>query len=135
MTLAFGLNKRRSRAEAKGILAQPTAEQASARLKPLRKYPWSSYRVYGGYAGGPEWLTAVVLLRRASRRKAERVERYREDVRQRFQREVDPTRLEQFRDAEGIGSTQFVERIKKMADEGGHFPGIDSHSYGASRVF
>ncbi|MBT3193057.1 MAG: hypothetical protein HN341_10925 [Verrucomicrobia bacterium] len=118
MTLAFGLDKRRSRAEAKGISAPPSAEQVSARLKELRKYPWNSYRVYGGYAGGPQWLTTGELLRRASRKKAKRIERYREDVRQRLKRGVDPTRLERFRDVVAIGSAQFIERMKKMAGEG-----------------
>jgi putative transposase len=119
MTLAFGLDKKRSRGEAKGIVPQPTSEQASARLKALRKYPWNSYRVYGGYTRGPKWLRTVELLRRASRKKAERIKRYREDVRQRLERGVDPTRLEQFRDVVAIGSAQFIERMQKMAGEGG----------------
>ena len=119
MTLAFGLDRRRSRAEAKGFMPPATAEQVSARLQELRKYPWNSYRVYGGYVRGPQWLTTAELLRRASRKKVDRIDRYREDVRQRLQRGVDPTRLEQFRDVVAIGSTQFVERIKGMAGEGG----------------
>ena len=119
MTLAFGLEKRRSRAEAKGLAPQPSPEQVSSRLNELRQYPWSSYRVYGGYTEGPKWLTTVELLRRASRKKADRVERYREDVRQRLQRGEDPTRLEQFRDVVAIGSAQFIKRVKKMVGEGG----------------
>jgi putative transposase len=117
-TMAFGLDKKRSHAEAKGIAPIPTAEQVGSRLRELRKFSWSSYRAYAGYTAGPKWLTTAELLRRASHRKDQRVERYRQDVRQRLQHGVDPTRLEQFRDVVAVGSAQFVERIKALAGEG-----------------
>jgi len=55
-TLAFGLDKRRDRAEGRGLTPPPTPAQVAARLKRLREYPWSSYRAYAGYAPGPAWL-------------------------------------------------------------------------------
>lgn len=118
-TLAFGLDKKQNRGEAKGLVPPPTAEQVTARLKELRRYPWSSYRAYAGYTRGPKWLNTAELLRRASRKKDERVQRYREDVCQRLQRGVDPTQLEQFRDVVAIGSAQFIDRIRGLAGEGG----------------
>jgi len=117
-TFAFGLDKHRNRAESRGLGSAPTPEQMSARLRELRSYPWSSYRAYAGYTRGPKWLQRHEILQRASRKSAERVNRYRTDVRQRLQRGVDPTRLEQFRDVVAIGSAQFIDEVKRWAGEG-----------------
>ncbi len=117
-TFAFGLDKQRSRAEARGLGPPPTPEEVTARLKRLRAYPWNSYRAYAGYTRGPNWLHTAELHRRASRKVAERLEQYRTDVRQRLQRGVDPSRLEQFRDVVAIGSASFIEQIKALAGEG-----------------
>lgn len=80
-TFAFGLDKRRNRAESRGLGPPPSPAQVSARLRELRTYPWSSYRAYAGYTRGPEWLRTRGILQRASRKAAERVDRYRTDVR------------------------------------------------------
>ena len=117
-TFAFGLDKQRNRAESQGLGPPPTAEQVSTRLKKLCSYPWSSYRAYAGYTRGPKWLQTTEILRRASRKVADRIDRYRTDVRQRLQRGVDPTRLEQFRNVLAIGSAQFVNQVKTLAGEG-----------------
>lgn len=117
-TLAFGLDKKKNDAEAKGISPPPTPEQVDARLQELRRYAWSSYRAYGGYTRGPGWLQTSEILRRASRKKTERVESYRNDVRERLQRGVEPTGLEQFRDAVAIGSARFIDQVKGLAAEG-----------------
>ena len=70
--LEFGLDKKRRRTEAMGLTQPPTPEEVTARLKRLREYPWSSYRAYGGYTGGSEWLTTEEILRRGSRKAGER---------------------------------------------------------------
>ncbi len=41
-TLAFGLDKKRRRAEAKGLAPPATPGQVNARLRELRGYRWSS---------------------------------------------------------------------------------------------
>ena len=117
-TFAFGLDKQRNRAESQGLGPPPTAEQVSTRLKKLCSYPWSSYRAYAGYTRGPKWLQTTEILRRASRKVADRIDRYRTDVRQRLQRGVDPTRLEQFRNVLAIGSAQFIDQVKTLAELG-----------------
>ena len=83
-TLEFGLDKKRQRTEGMGLTRPPTQEEVTARLKRLREYPWSSYRAYGGYAGGAEWLTTEEILRRASRKSGERRAKYRKDVEERL---------------------------------------------------
>jgi REP element-mobilizing transposase RayT len=117
-TVEFGLDKKRNRAEARGLGRAPTPEQISARLKRLREYPWSSYRAYSGYTGTPSWLTTAEILKRASRRVDERQQRYRTHVQQQVRRGVEEDRIDQFRDVLAIGSAGFVEGIRKLAGGG-----------------
>jgi REP element-mobilizing transposase RayT len=117
-TLGYGLDKQSRKVEALGLAGSLAQEEATVRLKKLREYPWSSYRAYAGYASGPAWLTTDGILRRAARAKAQRNQKYRTDARALLCRGVDPSRLEQFRDVVGIGSAEFINRIKKMAGDG-----------------
>jgi len=117
-TLAFGLDKRRRKAEARGLTRPPTREEATARLKILREYRWSSYRVYAGYELGPKWLTTTDILRRTARRVDDRKRKYGAAVRAILSRGVDESRLEKFRTAVGIGSSEFIDRIKEKAGDG-----------------
>jgi len=117
-TLAFGLDKKRRRTQAMGLTQPPTPEEVTVRLKCLREYPWSSYRAYGGYTGGSEWLTTEEILRRGSRKAGESRAKYRKHVKERLTHGIDESGLERFRDAVGIGSAHFVDRIKKLSGEG-----------------
>lgn len=117
-TEAFGMGKRAKRAEGLGLRA-PSPEEVSRRLKALRGYPWSSYRAYGGYARGPEWLQCGVLLARAHRDPRRACAAYRRDVRQRLTYGGDPTREERLWDALAIGSARFLREIQKRAGGGG----------------
>ena len=114
-TLEFGLDRGRKQAEGKGLAPPPSPEEVSARLKRLREYPWSSYRAYAGFVPAPGWLTTEVILERAARREEDRQRKYRSEMRQRLQRGVDETRLEQFREVAAIGSAAFVARVKALA--------------------
>ena len=115
---ALGLDKRSRRAESLGIMPPPSKEEATARLKKLRVYAWSSYRAYAGYRVGQDWLTSAELLGRCSRCVDERHRTYRNRVQQMLRRGVDESRLEQFREVVGIGGAQFIEQIKGLANGG-----------------
>ena len=116
-TEEFGLGKRGKRGEGLGLRA-PTGEEVSRRLKALREYRWSSYRCYGGYAGGPDWLESGVLLGRAHRDPKRVWAGYRRDIRNRLTHGVDPSKEERLRDAIAIGAEGFVREIKKWAGGG-----------------
>ena len=117
-TAAFGLGKRAKQMEAMGFgVASP--EEVSRRLKALREYRWSSYRGYGGYAQGPDWLQSGVLLARAHRDPEKVRAAYRRDIRNRLAHGVDPSKAERLCDALAIGAEGFVRAIKKQAGGGG----------------
>lgn len=117
-TAAYGLDRRRRKAESKGLGPPPTPESVTARLKRLREYRWSSYRAYGGYETGPEWLTTTEILGRRAAKKSERRKAYRRRLREVLSQGVDESRLERFRDVVGIGSAEFIVRIKARAGSG-----------------
>lgn len=55
-TGGLGLDKAaQRRARVRGC-EDPGAELVAQRLRLLREYPWSSWRVYGGFERGPGWL-------------------------------------------------------------------------------
>lgn len=116
-TEAFGLGKVAKRMEGLGLRA-PSAEEASRRLKALRVYPWSSYRIYAGYVPGVEWLESSVLLARAHRDLRRAAAAYRRDVRQRLTHGIYPSREERLRDALAIGSASFLREIRVRAAGG-----------------
>ena len=116
--MAFGLDKRSRKAEGRGLTRAPTKEEVTARLKTLREHPWSSYRAYAGYERGAKWLTTADILRRSARNVDDRKKKYRAGVRAILGRGVDESRLEKFRSAVGIGSSEFIDRIKGMAGDG-----------------
>lgn len=61
-TETFGLGKRRNKDEGMGLVAPPTPEEVSVRLKALRTYRWSSFRSYAGYGSAPDWLQMSKVL-------------------------------------------------------------------------
>jgi REP element-mobilizing transposase RayT len=117
-TDAYGLGKIVRSAESQGLTAPPTREEVTARLKKLREYRWSSYRTYAGYESGPDWLTSQEILRRSARKVAERSKSYRSQLQRILSHGEDGSRMEQFRDVVGIGSAQFIERIRQRAGAG-----------------
>ena len=117
-TELFGLGKCAKKVEALGWSA-PSREEATRRLKQLRTYPWSSYRCYGGYAKGPAWLETEDLLKRAAARPEKRQARYRRDLQARLTRGAEVSTLERLADRVGIGSQEFVAKLKAVAAGGG----------------
>jgi len=117
-TMAYGLSKRDRKMESLGLRV-PSTEEVTARLKKLRQYSWSSYRSYGGYEAGPDWLTRSEILRRSARKRDERHKKYRAQVRERLSRGIEESGLERFRDVVAIGSVKFIEEVKTLAGRGG----------------
>ena len=109
---ALGLSKQERKATNRGMSSAPSTDVVSARLKKLREYPWSSYRAYAGYVSPPEWLHCDDLWRRASRHKADRVKRYRNDAKIRASEGGDPKKQEALRDSLAIGSAEFIKSVK-----------------------
>ena len=117
MRKAHGLDKAGKRIESLGF-EQPDQAMVTQRLSELRRYPWSSYRAYAGYAKPPDWLRSGEILRRASRRIDQRVSIYREDVRQRLTKGVDPDIRERLTDGFALGTEAFREQVRHLAKGG-----------------
>jgi len=124
MRIAHGLGKDGKRAESQGWTV-PDPAIVTKRLSELRVYPWSSYRAYAGYEKVPEWLTSGDLLQRAARRKDERITRYRNEVRQRLTKGIEPLFKERVRDGLALGSQAFWERIRLAAKDGREVSGSE----------
>lgn len=112
MRRSLGLDKSGKRVEAQGLRA-PSQAEVSERLRQLRGHRWGSYRAYAGYAKAAPWLTTAEILRRASETGSRRVEQYRQDVRARLSKGVDPGRAEAVRDAFALGTEAFRAAIRK----------------------
>jgi len=117
-TAEFGLGKQQKKAEGAG-LRTPSKTEVSERLKKLRDYTWSSYRVYGGYCKGPKWLQTKALLSRASRQTTKRQEAYRRDAKRLLSKGIEESKDERLRDAIAIGSERFVRQVKGLAKGAG----------------
>jgi putative transposase len=81
-------------------------------VKYCKDYPWSSYRVYGGYAKAPEWMETNWLLSLFSANLKKGKERYRD-----FIESVENEKIENpSKDIVGgiiLGGTDFVNWIKR----------------------
>ena len=63
-------------------------------------------------------MTTQEILSRAAGVEAERVSRYRADVRGRLSKGVEPDRQEQLRDTFALGTEAFRERVRRLAKPG-----------------
>jgi len=122
MRTAYGLCKQNKKAESIGFVA-PDRETVTRRLAELRTYPWSSYRAYAGYVEIPKWLSTKDILRRASRKKDQRVGTYRKDIRHRLTKGVEPKLKERLADSLAIGAEEFKSKIRKIARDGREITG------------
>ena len=119
----LGLDKAGRVAESKGWRV-PTAAQVTERLRRLREYRWSSYRVYAGYGVAPAWLETETLLQLAHREPARRPAAYRQAARGLLSHGVEPSQAERLRDAVALGSAEFAARVRRLAG-GGSLDGIE----------
>jgi REP element-mobilizing transposase RayT len=113
----LGLDKKGRVLEGGGF-RKPTREQVTQRLARLRKYPWSSYRAYGGYCTPPTWLTMEELWRRSHKEPAKQRSAYRAELQKRLTYGVDPSTSERLRDVIAIGSASFSRRVRESVGEG-----------------
>ena len=122
MRRVHGLAKSGKKAESEGLTV-PDPATVSDRLAALRRYRWSSYRAYAGYVKAPVWLETREILRRATRRKDERVATYRDDVRQRLSKGVEPVFKERLADGFALGTETFRERVRQAGKDGREIAG------------
>ena len=109
----LGLGKIEDRAEGVGAGEAPSSQEVSERLARLRTYGWSSYRSYGGYVGGKEWLHREKILGSLGKQRKGQQASYRRLVSERLKRGVDEKLLESIRERIALGSAEFIERMKK----------------------
>ena len=102
-----GLGKSANKAEALG-LTKPAVSVLKRRLKVLRLFEWSSYRVYAGYVKGPEWLKTDELLKRAGGEN-----KYRRYVQKHVTRGVEPDGFEDLAGRIALGTTEFRKNLRK----------------------
>jgi putative transposase len=119
-TSAFELDKTRDKNESMGVVAPPSSQEVSARLKMLRNYPWSSLRAYAGYCKSPEWLHTKTVLEAAGKDIKEQKKKYRELLKDQLRRGVRETSFEQFRERIAVGSTEFIEHMKASLNSAEH---------------
>jgi len=114
-TAALGMGKQVRKAEAAGVGPAPDREVIMARLRRLREYRWSSYRVCAGYEPAPEWLTTAVLWNRSEgpkQRAPESYRRYVEDYVKQGEKEEPATRAKA---SWVLGTEAFLGRVRKLA--------------------
>ena len=112
----LGLDKRGRVLESKGF-RRPPREQVTQRLGRLRKYQWSSYRAYGGYAKPPRWLTTEELWRRAHADPEKQREACRKEIKRRLTYGVEPSKTQPLRDVVAIGSASFGRWVRSLVEE------------------
>ena len=118
---ALGQGKAARAAERAGAVSEPpTQEMITRRLAVLRGHAWSSYPAYAGYAVGPTWLTRKSLWHRVARKVEEAPAAYRCWIEDYLRQGVEEGVGSHLTQALAIGSTAFVEKLrKKMAAVGG----------------
>jgi REP element-mobilizing transposase RayT len=113
----FKLSKVERQSEEAGLAEPLDKKHATARLRELRAFRWSSYRAYGGYVPAPKWLTVSSLLERAGGRDPRRS--YRKEVMARLTGAEEGDVLEIIRDTVAVGSARFRDVVSKSLNEAG----------------
>jgi hypothetical protein len=110
----LGLDKQARQADRLGARGRPDARQVQERLKRLRQYRWSSYRVYAGLEQGPEWLTstAVLELGGGSGTTRDKQRRYQQYVEEAVREGLRENHWEQVQGRLVLGSREFLERVR-----------------------
>jgi REP element-mobilizing transposase RayT len=114
---ALGQGKRQRAAERAGLSRPPTADEVKRRLETLRRYRWSSYRMYAGYCGKPAWLDMDKLLARAGGQA-----KYRGMVEDRIRQGAEASPWEHVRLGIALGTVEFAEKIRTCLKSGREMP-------------
>ncbi len=112
---ALGLGKEeRSREKAGMLPEEPKPEVVLARLEKLRKYRWSSYPAYAGYAERPSWLACDELwLRGCDRKGADPKKAYRGWLEDYLKQGVEEKLFAKMRSALVVGSARFKADVRR----------------------
>ena len=111
---ALGLDKAAQQRSRTGMLERPDATLVRERIERLRKYPWSSYRVYAGLTEPATWLTTqTVLGHNGGRSAAEHRRGYRSYVEAAIREGLSESPWERLEAQVLFGGTEFVRRIKR----------------------
>ena len=113
----LGLDKNGRVLEGKGWRT-PTRGEVDERLRKLREYRWSSYRVYAGYTPAPAWLETGELLSRAHGKADQQHRAYRGAIRELLVRGQESGVIERLRDAVAIGGAEFARRVRRRGAAG-----------------
>jgi len=114
---ALGQGKSDRAADRAGQNLPVPAADLLKRLDRLRRYKWSSYPVYAGYREKPDWLTCTVIWRRASTSRATGPTGYRGYLEDYVKQGAKEEFLQKLTAALAIGSTLFVEGLRKRLPE------------------
>ena len=109
----LGLGKLEDRRESRGEGDRPSVADVDRRVRELRAYVWSSYRAYGGYRRGQEWLKSSRILGSFGKTKKEQQSGYRKRVRERLKRGTDESAIERAREEVALGNAAFLDALKR----------------------
>ena len=112
----YGLGKEARQQARQGTIERPSRELVQERLKALRGYRWSSYRVYVGLESGPEWLTSKAILQSGgggtwSRKRGV----YRQYVEEALREGLPEAPWDRLTGQVVLGTAEFVEKMKRHA--------------------
>ena len=114
---ALGQGKSDRAADRAGQNVPVSAADLLKRLNRLRQYKWSSYPVYAGYRKKPDWLTSEVIWRRAGTGRESGTRAYRRYLEAYVKQGAIEEFLQKVTAALAIGSTLFVEGLRKRLPE------------------
>lgn len=110
---ALGQGKGDRAADRSGLNVPVSSAVLLKRLDRLRGHKWSSYPVYAGYAKKPEWLTCSVIWGRARGGGESGTAAYRRYLEEYVKQGAKEDILRQATAVLAIGSTEFVEGLRK----------------------
>jgi REP element-mobilizing transposase RayT len=110
---SLGLDKGKRLSASEGLSAHPSPEVVARRLNTLRKWKWSSYPGYAGYAAAPAWLTQSGLGGLSGGRTTRERQAALRDYTERAVREgLADTPWERLIGGVVLGTQAFAERLK-----------------------
>ncbi|MEI6644540.1 MAG: transposase [bacterium] len=89
-------------------------EQILKRLETLRRYSWSSYPAYAGYAEAPRWLTCAELWRRFCDKGKDQKKEYREWIEDYVKQGVEEGAFAKLSTAVAVGGAEFIAKLRKQ---------------------
>ena len=109
------LDKQGRAADRLGVRGAPPKQLVQQRLKTLREYKWSSYRVYVNGERAPDWLTTEKVLELGGKGTSkERQEAYQRYVEEAAREGLEASPWEQLVGGLVLGSREFLSKAQKM---------------------